>query len=105
LAIALGYDPSETCSLRLVRDYLTLVNSRIERLRIARFVFRIRDLLWLRRPSSSILGMKYLEVDPIVNDVVQVRPREICRQSIARSLTVLFDTVLVEGPRSTKPKA
>jgi glycosyltransferase involved in cell wall biosynthesis len=106
LAIALGYDPSETCSLRLVRDYLTrMVNPRIEGLRIARFVFRIRDLLWLRRPSSSILGMKYLEVDPEVNDVVQVRPREICRQSIARSLTVLFDTVLDEGPRSTKPKA
>jgi glycosyltransferase involved in cell wall biosynthesis len=90
LAIALGYDPSETVSLWVVRNYLTrLVSPRIEALRIACFVYRIRDLLWRRYPSSSIWGMKYLDVDPTVNDGVQVRPREIRRQTNARSLTLL----------------
>jgi glycosyltransferase involved in cell wall biosynthesis len=91
LAIALVYDPSDTVSLWVVRNYLArLVRPRLEKLRIACFVYRIRDLLWLRSPSSSIWGMKYPDVDPTMNDGFQLRPREIYRQTKARSLTLLF---------------
>jgi glycosyltransferase involved in cell wall biosynthesis len=106
LSIAFCYDPAETCSFWVVRNYLTrIVRPRIEGLWVARFVYRIRDLLRLRRPSSSIWDMKYLEVDPTVNEVVPVRPRETRRQSIARSLTVLSNKIVVERAQSTKPKA
>ncbi len=99
LAIALVYDPSDTISLQVFRSYLThLLSPRIDERWIARFVYRLRDLLWLRYPISSIWGMKYLEADPGLNDAVHVRPREIRRQAIARSLTVLPDTAVVGGP-------
>lgn len=89
LAVALFYDPIETISLRVFRNYLThLVAPRIDNLSIARFVYRLRDLLWLRYPISSLWGMTYLEADPHLNDMVKVNTREIRRQAIARSLTV-----------------
>jgi hypothetical protein len=90
LAIALVYDPSETLSLRVFRRYLAyLVSPRIDKLWIARLIYRLRDLLWLRCSISALWGMKYLEADPLLNDALQVHPREIRRQAIARSLTVL----------------
>jgi glycosyltransferase involved in cell wall biosynthesis len=99
LAIALVYDPSETISLWMFRRYLAyLVSPRIEKRWIARFVYRLRDLLWVRYPISSIWGMKYLDVDPGLNDALQVRPREIRRQTIVGSLTVVPDTAIVDVP-------
>jgi hypothetical protein len=90
LAIALLYDPLETTTLRVLRSYLAcLVSPRIEKLWIAPFVFRLRDLLWLRYPISSMWGTKYFDVDPQLNDAAQVHPREMRRQDIARSFTVL----------------
>ena len=90
LAIAIVYDPSETLSLWVFRRYLTcLVRPRIDKRWIARLVYRLRDLLWLRYPISAIWGMKYLEADPLLNDAVQVHRRKMRRQAIARSLTVL----------------
>jgi glycosyltransferase involved in cell wall biosynthesis len=89
LAIAFGYDPSETGRLWVVRNYLAhLVGPRIEGAWFARFLYRIRDLLWLKRPSSGVWGKNYLEADPTVNDIVLVRPRDMRRQSIARSLMI-----------------
>lgn len=100
LAIALRHDPLDTWTLRVARDYRTrLVSSRKKGLRITHLIYKIRDFLWLRRPSSRIWGMEYLDVDPTANDVVELRPRAIRRQSITRSISVLLDTNLVRAPR------
>jgi len=97
LAIALVYDPSTTMSV--FRSFLAhLVSPRIGKLWIGRFVYRFRDLLWLRNPISGVWGMKYLDADPEVNDAVQVRPREMSRRAKARSLTVLRKPAIVGGP-------
>ena len=89
LAIAFIYDPFETISLRVLRSYLAhLVAPRLDKLSIARFVYMLRNLLWLRYPISSIWGMNYLDADPQLTDTASVSPRELRRQAIARSLSL-----------------
>ena len=99
LTIALVYDPSETIGLRVFRSYLAhLVSPRIEKPWIARSLYWLRDLLWLRSPISGLWGTKYLDADPGLNGAVEVRPREIRRQAMARSLTILRTKPSFEGP-------
>jgi hypothetical protein len=106
LAIALIHDPFETLNLRVFRSYLArLVAPRIDKLWIARFVYSLRDLLWLRYPISSLWGMKYLDADPQLNDIVQVNPREMRRQAMARSLslrrTLPVGTIITKARETT----
>jgi glycosyltransferase involved in cell wall biosynthesis len=90
LAIALVNDPFDNIRFWMVRATMAqLIGPRLKSARIARLVHKIRDVFWVEYPRSSVWGMSYLDADPAVNDEVQIRPRELSRQAILRSLTVL----------------
>jgi glycosyltransferase involved in cell wall biosynthesis len=104
LAIALIYDPLETISLRVLRSYLAhLVAPRLNKLSIARFIYMLRNLLWLRYPISSLWGINYIDADPQLNDTASVSPRELRRQALARSL-ILHRTLPLGGMIAITPE-
>jgi glycosyltransferase involved in cell wall biosynthesis len=106
LAIALVHDPFDNMRFWMVRATMAqLIAPRIRGARMARLVYKIRDVFWVEYPRSSVWGMRYLDADPALNDEVQVRPRELSRQALLRSLTVLSSDRGVRASRENTRSA
>jgi glycosyltransferase involved in cell wall biosynthesis len=90
LTIAVVHDPSDNVSLWLMHACITrLIGMRVKHHRIVRPLYEIYRAYRGKYPRSSVCGMHYLDADPAVNDGPGMRPREISREALLRSINVL----------------
>jgi hypothetical protein len=74
-----------------------LIRQHIKNARMTWLAYKIRDVFWIESPRSGVWGKSYFDADPAVIDEIQIHPRELSRQGILRSLTVLSS-----GERNTR---